>query len=500
MSERVKKEGPGKRGMIFAEPTIFERGAPGRQGYSLPEDEIPAVDPAKEIDAALLRQEAPLLPEVSELDVVRHFTRLSQWNYSIDTGLTPLGSCTMKYNPKVNEEVARMSGFVKLHPQAPVADIQGALELMFHLQHYLAVISGMDAATLQPAAGAQGEFAGLLMIRAHHAAQGNPRKKILIPDSAHGTNPASAAACGYKVVTLKTGPDGVLSAEAVAAAMDEETAGIMITNPNTLGLFETHMAEIAKIVHAKGGLVYCDGANQNALVGMARVGDMGVDVLHFNLHKTFTTPHGGGGPGSGAVAVKKVLEPYLPVPVVVRRGEHFDWDYDRPKSIGKVKAFFGNFGMLVRAYTYIREMGAEGLRQVSQRAVLNANYVRKSLEGDFHLAYPQVCMHECVFSDKIQKKFGVTTADIAKRMMDYGYHPPTIYFPLVVPGALMVETTETESPQTLDRFIKAMKEIARECREDPELVKAAPHVPKVRRLDEVKAAKEPKFVYVPKNP
>ncbi len=499
MIDKPKKAGPGKRGMIFAEPTIFERGAPGRQGYSLPEDEIPAADPGKEIDAALLRREAPLLPEVSELDVVRHFTRLSQWNYSIDTGLTPLGSCTMKYNPKVNEEVARMSGFVKLHPQAPVADIQGALELMFHLQHYLAVISGMDAATLQPAAGAQGEFAGLLMIRAHHAAQGNPRKKILIPDSAHGTNPASAAACGYKVVTLKTGPDGVLCAEAVAAAMDEETAGIMITNPNTLGLFETHMAEIAKIVHDKGGLVYCDGANQNALVGMARVGDMGVDVLHFNLHKTFTTPHGGGGPGSGAVAVKKVLEPYLPVPVVVRRGEHFDWDYDRPKSIGKVKAFFGNFGMLVRAYTYIREMGAEGLRQVSQRAVLNANYVRKSLEGDFHLAYPQVCMHECVFSDKIQKKFGVTTADIAKRMMDYGYHPPTIYFPLVVPGALMVETTETESPQTLDRFIKAMKEIARECREEPETVKAAPHVPKVRRLDEVKAAKEPKFVYVPKN-
>ncbi|MCC6272300.1 MAG: aminomethyl-transferring glycine dehydrogenase subunit GcvPB [Deltaproteobacteria bacterium] len=485
--------------MIFAEPTIFERGAPGRQGYSLPEDEIPAADPAKEIDAALLRREAPLLPEVSELDVVRHFTRLSQWNYSIDTGLTPLGSCTMKYNPKVNEEVARMSGFVKLHPQAPVEDIQGALELMFHLQHYLAVISGMDAATLQPAAGAQGEFTGLLMIRAHHAAQGNPRKKILIPDSAHGTNPASAAACGYKVVTLKTGPDGVLGAEAVAAAMDEETAGIMITNPNTLGLFETHMAEIAKIVHDKGGLVYCDGANQNALVGMARVGDMGVDVLHFNLHKTFTTPHGGGGPGSGAVAVKRVLEPYLPVPVVVRRGDKFDWDYDRPKSIGKVKAFFGNFGMLVRAYTYIREMGAEGLRQVSLRAVLNANYVRKSLEGDFHLAYPQVCMHECVFSDKIQKRYGVTTADIAKRMMDYGYHPPTIYFPLVVPGALMVETTETESPQTLDRFIKAMKEIARECREEPEIVKAAPHVPKVRRLDEVKAAKEPKFVYVPKN-
>jgi len=484
--------------MIFAEPMIFERGAPGRQGYSLPEDEIPTVDPAKEIDAALLRREEPLLPEASELDVVRHFTRLSQWNYSIDTGLYPLGSCTMKYNPKVNEEVARMSGFAKLHPQAPVDELQGALELMYHLQDYLAVISGMDAATLQPAAGAQGEFTGLLMIRAYLKAKGNPRSKILIPDSAHGTNPASAAACGYKVVTLKTGADGVLTAEAVAQAMDEEVAGIMITNPNTLGLFESNIAEIAKIVHDKGGFVYCDGANQNALVGMARVGDMGVDVLHFNLHKTFTTPHGGGGPGSGAVAVKKILEPFLPIPVVVKRGEGFAWDFDRPQSVGKVKAFFGNFGMLVRAYTYIREMGAEGLRQVSQLAVLNANYIRKSLEGDYYLAYPQVCMHECVFSDKLQKKFGVTTADIAKRMMDYGYHPPTIYFPLVVAGALMVETTETESPQTLDRFIKAMKEIARECREEPEVVKEAPHVPKVRRLDEVKAAKEPKFVYVPK--
>jgi glycine dehydrogenase subunit 2 len=320
---------------------------------------------------------------------------------------------------------------------------------------------------------------------------------VLIPDSAHGTNPASSAACGYDVVTIKSGPDGVLTPASVAEAMDEDVAAIMLTNPNTLGLFETHIAEIAGIVHDRGGLVYCDGANQNALVGMARLGDMGVDVQHFNLHKTFTTPHGGGGPGSGPVAVKKILEPYLPTPVAVKKGDRYAWDFDRPRSIGKVKAFYGNFGMFVRAYTYIREMGAEGLRQVALRAVLNANYIRTQLEKDYFLPYKKVCMHECVFSDKLQQEHDVKTNDIAKRLMDYGYHPPTIYFPLVVPGALMIEPTETESLQTLDRFIKSMKEIARECREDPEIVRAAPHIPKVRRLDEVKAAREPKFVFIP---
>lgn len=495
--DSLKRQGPGKRGMIFAEPTIFERGATGRVGYSLPELDIPRQNPADEIEGNLIRESKPMLPEVSELDVVRHFTRLSQWNYSIDTGIYPLGSCTMKYNPRVNEEVARMAGWAKLHPEQPVETIQGALELMYHLQNYLAQISGMDSVSLQPAAGAQGEFVGLLMIRAYLQSKGDPRKKVLIPDSAHGTNPASSALCGYEVVTLKSGSEGVLTPETVAEAMDEQVAAIMITNPNTLGLFEKHQAEISDIIHAKGGLVYGDGANQNALMGKARVGDMGVDVLHFNLHKTFTTPHGGGGPGSGPVAVKKILEPFLPTPLVVRRDDRFDFDYDRPQSIGKVKSFYGNFGMFVRAYTYIRELGAEGLKQVAQRAVLNANYLRIKLEKDFFLPYPQTCMHECVFSDKFQNENGVKTIHIAKRMMDYGYHPPTIYFPLVVHGAMMMEPTETESLQTLDRMIWSLKEIAKECRETPEIVQEAPHVPKVRRLDEVKAAKEPKFVYEP---
>jgi len=495
MTEGKNRLGLGKRGMIFAEPTIFERGAQGRVGYSLPEPEVPLANPSGEMEAHLLRETPPMLPEVSELDVVRHFTRLSQWNYSIDTGFYPLGSCTMKYNPKVNEEVARMNGWAKIHPLQSVETVQGALELIYDLQNYLAAISGMDAVSLQPAAGAQGEFTGLLMIRAHLQAQGNPRKKVLIPDSAHGTNPATATACGYETVTIKSGAKGMIDPPTVAEAMTEDVAAIMLTNPNTLGLFETHIGEIAKIVHAKGGLVYCDGANQNAIVGMARLGDMGADVQHFNLHKTFTTPHGGGGPGSGPVAVKKILEPYLPVPVVEKTEQGYRFAGDRPQSVGKVRSFYGNFGMLVRAYTYIREMGAEGLRQVALRAVLNANYIRTQLQEDYFLPFKTVCMHECVFSDKFQQEFGVKTHDIAKRLMDYGYHPPTVYFPLVVPGALMIEPTETESFQTLERFIKSMKEIARECKEEPEVVREAPHIPKVRRLDEVKAAREPKFVY-----
>lgn len=487
--------GPGDSGLIFNEPVIFERGAPDRCGYSLPETEVTTAGSEIDIEKELLRDEEALLPEVSEFDVVRHFTRLSQWNYSIDTGFYPLGSCTMKYNPKVNEAVASMPSWTHIHPLQSEDTIQGALELMFDLQSYLAKISGMDAASLQPAAGAQGEFTGLLMIRAYLEAQGNPRKKVLIPDSAHGTNPASSAACGYEVITLKSSAKGVLDPESVREVMDEDVAALMVTNPNTLGLFETHIEEIAKIVHDKGGLVYCDGANQNALVGKSRVGDMGIDVLHFNLHKTFTTPHGGGGPGSGPVAVKKILEPFLPAPLVVKKEGRYSLDYERPQSVGRVKSFYGNFGMLVRAYTYIREMGAEGLKQVAERAVLNANYVRVKLQDDLHLPYPQTCMHEVVFSDKKQNAHDIKTMQLAKRLMDYGYHPPTVYFPLIVPGAMMIEPTETESLHTLDSFIAAFKMILRECEENPELVLNAPTVTHIRRLDEVRAAKQPKYVY-----
>ncbi len=488
---------PGMKGFLFNEAVLFEKSSPGRTGYSLPELDVPTVDASQIFPDASLRtqQTAPLLPELSELDVIRHYTRLSQWNYSIDTGFYPLGSCTMKYNPKVNEEAARMAGFAKAHPMQPVDTVQGALHVMYELQNYLAEISGMDAVTLQPAAGAHGEFTGLLMIRAYHTSKGNPRKKILIPDTAHGTNPASAALCNYQVVEIKSGKDGVLTPEAVAALMDEEVAALMLTNPNTLGLFEKNIVEISKIVHAKGGLVYCDGANQNALLGQARVGDMGVDVLHFNLHKTFTTPHGGGGPGAGPVAVKKNLEAYLPSPVIVKEGKQYLLDSQRTQSVGKVRSFFGNFGMLLRAYTYIREMGAEGLKQVSEMAVLNANYIKSRLKDYYHIPYSETCMHECIFSDKRQQENGVKTMDVAKRLMDYGFHPPTVYFPLVVPGAMMVEPTETESKETLDEFCDAMIAIAEECKTNPDKVRAAPHISHWSRLDEVRAVRQPRLTW-----
>lgn len=484
---------PGMKGFLFNEAILFEKSSPGRMGYSLPELDVPSVKPDSKSMA--LREAAPLLPELSELDVIRHYTRLSQWNYSIDTGFYPLGSCTMKYNPKVNEEVAKMAGFAKAHPLQPAETVQGALEIMYELQNYLAEISGMDKVTLQPAAGAHGEFTGLLMIRAYHSAQGNPRTKILIPDTAHGTNPASAALCNYQVVEIKSGKDGVLTPEDVAAVMDEEVAALMLTNPNTLGLFEKHIAEISKIVHAKGGLVYCDGANQNALLGQARVGDMGVDVLHFNLHKTFTTPHGGGGPGAGPVAVKKILEPYLPVPVIVKEGKQLSLDFNQPHSVGKVRAFFGNFGMLLRAYTYIREMGPDGLKKVSEMAVLNANYIKSKLQSHYHLPYKEICMHECIISDKRQQENGVKTMDIAKRLMDYGFHPPTVYFPLVVPGAMMIEPTETESKETLDEFCEAMIAIAGECQTNADKVRSAPHISHWSRLDEVRAVRKPRLTW-----
>ncbi|RPI09565.1 MAG: glycine dehydrogenase subunit 2 [Zetaproteobacteria bacterium] len=488
----------GTRGLVFNEPPIFEQGSPGRVGYSLPACDVPEKKPETLIPAHLLRGGIPGLPEVSEVDVVRHYTRISQWNYGIDLGFYPLGSCTMKYNPRVNEDLVRLPGFSKAHPYLPDALAQGALELMWELERYLAEVSGLDRVTLHPSAGAHGELTGVMMIRAYHQAKGNPRRTILIPESAHGTNPASSALCGYQVVPIKSGPRGVVEPQAVAAAMDDQVAAIMITNPNTLGLFEEHIAEIAAIVHARGGQVYCDGANLNAVMGVSRPGDWGVDVIQINLHKTFSQPHGGGGPGAGPVAVRRHLAPFLPVPTVEKRGDAFALDVDRPKSIGRVRSFAASFGVMVRAYAYIRSLGAAGLKQAAETAVLNANYVMHGLKGAYHLPYDRPCKHECVFSDAHQLPDGVKTLDIAKRLMDYGFHPPTIYFPLIVSGALMIEPTETESKETLDQFIAAMQAIAREAKETPDVVRAAPHKPVLGRLDETRAARQPVLRWKPK--
>ncbi len=487
----MREDWPGECGLILNEPLIFERGAKGRKGYSLPRLDVDRVSPENIWPRKLIRQDLEGFPEMSEVEIVRHFTRLSQWNYGVDSGFYPLGSCTMKYNPKVNEELARLSGFAGAHPYQPEEISQGALQLMYDLERFLCEISGMDRATLQPSAGAQGELTGMLMIRAYLTDRGNPRQKVLIPDTAHGTNPASSSLCGYQVIQVRSNERGVLFPQAIEEKMDEEVAAIMVTNPNTLGLFEENICQVAEIVHQKGGQVYCDGANLNALMGLARVGDMGVDVLHFNLHKTFSTPHGGGGPGAGPVGVKGHLADYLPVPTISRKGEHVQFDYDRPKTIGKVRSFFGNFGVLVRAYAYILSLGADGLRRASLVALLNANYIRAKLKDHYHLPYDFPCMHECVFSDRLQSKYGVTALDIAKRLMDYGFHPPTIYFPLVVHGALMIEPTESESKETLDQFIEAMVRIAREAETEPELLREAPHKTKISRLDEVLANRKP---------
>ncbi len=474
----------GTSGLVLNEKLLFEHSDPGRRGYSLPPLDVPAA----ELPAGLTRDEVKGFPELSEIDVVRHFTRLSTWNYGVDSGFYPLGSCTMKYNPKVNEVAARLPGLVDLHPQTPDALSQGALELMFRLQSALAEISGFPALTLQPAAGAHGELAGMLMIRAWHESQGNARRKVIIPDTAHGTNPASAALCGYEVVPIAS--DGVLSADAVAALMDDEVAALMVTNPNTLGLFETQIREICEVVHAKGGLVYCDGANLNALLGIARPGDMGIDVMHFNLHKTFSTPHGGGGPGSGPVGVTAALEPFLPAPVVVRDADGYRLDTDRPRSIGRMRSFNGNFGVLVRAYAYILSLGGSGLRRVSELAVLNANYLRARLEKTFHLPHARRSLHEVVFSDR-DLGDDCHTLDLAKRLIDYGYHPPTIYFPLVVKGAIMIEPTETECKEVLDEFCEALLAIAGEAEKNPALLHQAPVRTRTRRLDETAAARNP---------
>ncbi len=474
------------------EPTIFEQSVPGRKGFEVNKLDVPIIDPHQIFGENILRKTPAALPELCETDVTRHFTRLSALNYHKDIGFYPLGSCTMKYNPKVANETASLSGFSNTHPYQDTSTVQGNLELIYNLERDLAEISGMDAVTCWPAAGSHGELTGMLMIRAYQKANGNPRKKVLIPDSAHGTNPASAAICNYEVVQIKSNDEGIIDPEEVKKAMNEDVAAIMITNPNTLGVFEKNFKEIADIVHSKGGLVYCDGANLNALMGYVRPGEIGCDVIHMNLHKTFATPHGGGGPGSGPVGVTKVLEPFLPTPIVKKQDDGLYYlDFNRPRSIGRIKSFFGNYAVLVRAYSYIKELGAEGLKRAAQLAVLNANYIRAKLMDYYDLPYKSDVLHECVFSDKIQNAFGIKTSDIAKRLMDYGFHPPTVYFPLIVHGALMIEPTETESKALLDLFCEAMISIARECKENPEIVKSAPHNTFRGRLDEVKAAREP---------
>jgi glycine dehydrogenase subunit 2 len=474
------------------ERVIFEKGSPGRRAFDLPELDVPRKPVAELIEPGLLRDDIPGMPELSEVDVIRHFTRLSTWNYHIDLGLYPLGSCTMKYNPKINERVARLEGFALSHPYLPAGDIQGALEIQKTLETCLAEITGMDAVTLQPAAGAHGELTGILMIRAYHESRGNPRKKILIPDSAHGTNPASAAISGYVVETVPSNGQGMVDLDRLSEIVNEDVAAIMITNPNTLGVFETQIAEIAELLHSRGALVYMDGANLNAMMGITRPGDFGIDVLHLNLHKTFTTPHGGGGPGAGPVAVKRTLEPFLPYPVVAKDSSgKYVFDHKRPQSIGKIKAYNGQFGMHVRALCYILAAGAAGLKEVSEVAVLNANYIRAKLKSAYALPYDSPSLHEVVFSDRLQTPQNVHVWDIGKRLMDYGFHPPTVSFPLIVPGAIMIEPTETESKQELDAFIEAMLAIAKEAAEQPEKVKTAPHTTRVGRIDEAAAARRP---------
>lgn len=477
------REPQGTSGLIFNEPLLWEKGAKGRHGFSMPRrDVVPSP-----LDKTLVG-DGPDIPDLSEVDVVRHYTRLAQWNFGVDLGMYPLGSCTMKYNPKVNEKQAALPGFAGAHPLLPDELSQGALDLMYRLEQYLAEITGMDAVTLQPAAGAHGELAGMFLIHAYHKSRGSHRAKIIVPDTAHGTNPASAALCGFSSVPIASDERGIISPAAVAAVMDNNTAGIMITNPNTLGLFEENICEIADIVHAKGGLVYGDGANMNAVMGIVQMGKIGVDVMHLNLHKTFSTPHGGGGPGSGPVCVKDFLTPFLPIPRVVYSDGSYRLSEEFPETIGRLHAFYGNFGVMIKAFCYIMSMGGEGLKRASQLAVLNANYVKENLKESLHLPYGRGCMHECVFSDKFQEGSKVTTLDIAKRLMDYGFHPPTVYFPLVVHGAMMIEPTETESKEDIDRFIEALRAIVVE---DPELLKKAPVRPKLRRLDETAAARKP---------
>src|SRR6056297_801335 len=468
---------------------IIELSKKGRKAYSIPKNDVDTIDAEKYIPKNVLRKEDPNIPEVYEVDVMRHYTNLSTKNYGVDTGFYPLGSCTMKYNPKINEEVASIGSLVNMHPYQDEKTVQGSLELMYDLADMLAEISGMDQVTLQPAAGAHGELTGIMLIKAYHHARGDfKRTKVITPDSSHGTNPATINMAGYEAIEIKSKATGEVDIDALKAALNDEVAGLMLTNPNTLGLFEREIKEIADLVHEAGGLLYYDGANMNAIMSKTRPGDMGFDVMHYNLHKTFSTPHGGGGPGAGPVGVKKKLAKFLPVPVVSKNEEQYFFDYERPDSIGKVKGFYGNYGILVRAYSYIMSMGKSGIKEVSEMAVLNANYMMSQLKAYYKLPIDRICKHEFVL-DGLENDQGVTTLDIAKRLLDYGYHPPTIYFPLIVHEALMIEPTETESKDTIDEFIKAMVAIAKEAESTPDLVKNAPNDIPMKRIDEVKAAR-----------
>ncbi len=470
---------------------IFEKSCPGRTATSIPVGDVPEISPELFIENFLLREDVDL-PEVAEVDLIRHFTALSRRNFGVDVGFYPLGSCTMKYNPKINEKVASLPGFTDLHPLVPDKFAQGELQLMYELKGWLCEIFGMVDFALQPAAGAHGELTGVMMIKRYFENKAESRTKILIPDAAHGTNPASGALCGFQTVTVRSNAQGGVDIDHLKELMTQDVAGLMLTNPNTLGLFEKNISKINDIVHGQGGLLYCDGANANAFLGKTKPGELGFDVIQLNLHKTFSTPHGCGGPGSGPVGVSKELVPFLPMPRVIKKNKKYSWDCDYPKSIGRVRAFHGNFGVMLKAYAYIRSLGAVGLKKVSEAAVINANYIKVRLEPFYELAYKRTCMHECVFTGRKQlRESGVHTTDIAKRLLDYGYHPPTIYFPMIVPEAIMIEPSETESVETLDEFCDVMIKIAEEAKTSPELVKSAPVSTPVRRLDEVKAAREP---------
>ncbi|MCE0454999.1 glycine dehydrogenase (aminomethyl-transferring) [Staphylococcus sp. HMSC62B09] len=473
-------------------PLIFERSRESRYAYSLPQSDIKTDSVESILDDKFIRKNKAEFPEVAELDLVRHYTELSNKNFGVDSGFYPLGSCTMKYNPKINEKVARIPGFAESHPLQEEEQVQGSLEIVYSLQEELKEITGMDEVTLQPAAGAHGEWTALMIFKAYHLDNGEGhRDEVIVPDSAHGTNPASASFAGFKAVTVKSNERGEVDIEDLKRVVNENTAAIMLTNPNTLGIFEKNIMEIREIVHEAGGLLYYDGANLNAIMDKVRPGDMGFDAVHLNLHKTFTGPHGGGGPGSGPVGVKKELASYLPKPMVIKDGDTFKYDNDIKNSIGRVKPFYGNFGIYLRAYTYIRTMGAEGLREVSEAAVLNANYIKASLKDHYEIPYEQYCKHEFVLSGSKQKEHGVRTLDMAKRLLDFGVHPPTIYFPLNVEEGMMIEPTETESKETLDYFIDAMIQIAEEAKNDPDKVLEAPHSTIIDRLDETTAARKP---------